>query len=87
MGNIWYIRYNGDFSGGQFQLKKLGKDIAIGAGTGLRMDLSFITIRLDYAYKVKDPAPDIEDAASQNRWFYKWDWNNGQVQLGINYAF
>ena len=85
IGNVWFRRYNPDFPGGEFKLNKLGKDIAIGLGTGLRVDFGFLNIRLDYAYKVKDPSPDtIEE---QNKWFYKWQLNNGQFQLGVNYPF
>jgi len=70
-----------------FKLSRLGKDIAIGMGTGLRLDFTFFIIRLDYAYKVKDPSPDILNQDTQNKWFYDWKPLNGQLQLGINYPF
>jgi outer membrane protein assembly factor BamA len=85
IGNVWFRRYNPDFPGGEFKFNKLWKDIAIGLGTGLRIDFGFLNIRLDYAFKVKDPSPDrIEE---QNKWFYQWQFNNGQFQLGVNYPF
>jgi outer membrane protein insertion porin family len=87
IGNIWFLRNNPDFEGGDFpdSFSKLGKDIAIGMGTGLRLDFGFLKIRLDYAYKVKDPTPD--NLGAQNKWFYDWGLFNGQVQLGIDYPF
>ena len=85
MGNVWFRRYNPDFPEGEFKLNKLWKDIAIGLGTGLRVDFGFLNIRLDYAYKVKDPSPD--DIIKQNKWFYDWKLGNGQFQLGVNYPF
>jgi outer membrane protein assembly factor BamA len=68
-------------------LNKLWKDIAIGTGTGLRVDFSFLKLRFEYAYKVKNPTPDASHPDEQNKWFYNWQWNNGQFQLGIDYPF
>jgi outer membrane protein assembly factor BamA len=85
MGNVWFLRKNDDFPGGEFRLSKLWKDIAIGAGTGIRIDFGFFLVRLDYAYKIKDPSPD--NAAIQNKWLHNWTLLSGQVQLGVNYPF
>ena len=87
IGNVWFLRKNPDFPNGEFALNKLWKDIAIGVGTGLRVDFGLFLIRLDYAYKVKDPSPDEAHAAFQNKWFYDWKLLNGQFQLGVNYPF
>ena len=87
MGNVWFLRKNPDFVNGEFNINRLWKDIAIGVGTGFRWDFGFLKARFDYAYKVKNPSPDIADPTSQNKWFYKWQLKNGQFQLGINYPF
>lgn len=89
IGNVWFLRDNPDFPGGRIPgtVQKFFKDIAIGLGTGLRVDFGFFKFRLDYAYKVKDPTPDLEKALSQNKWFYGWGLFNGQLQLGIDYPF
>lgn len=81
-GNVWYLRYNEDFPDGQFKLHKLWKDLAIGVGTGLRVDIGFFLIRVDYAFKMKDPSPD--DIAKQNKFFAD---KRGVVQLGVTYPF
>ena len=88
VGNVWFLRNNPDFPDGEFpdSFSKLWKDIAIGVGTGLRVDLStFLKIRLDYAYKLKDPTP--ETLSAQNKWAHGWQLFNGQLQLGIDYPF
>ncbi|MBB1284259.1 BamA/TamA family outer membrane protein [Flavisolibacter sp. BT320] len=87
MGNVWFLRENPDFPGGEFprSFDKFWKDLAIGTGTGLRLDFGFLKVRLDYSYKVKDPTP--ADLAAQNKWFYKWKPFEGQLQLGIDYPF
>jgi outer membrane protein insertion porin family len=89
VGNVWFLRRNNDFPDGQFPdtFDKLWKDIAIGAGTGLRVDFGFLKLRMDYAYRVKDPSPDILKSDTQNKWFYNWKLLNGQFQLGIDYPF
>ena len=85
VGNVWFLQKNPDFPNGDFRLYRLWKDLAIGTGTGLRIDFGFIKARFDYAYKVKDPSPDTIEA--QNKWFYGWRPLNGQFQLGIDYPF
>ncbi|MFL5742056.1 MAG: BamA/TamA family outer membrane protein [Flavisolibacter sp.] len=87
IGNVWFLRKNGDFVNGEFNINRLWTDIAIGAGTGFRIDFGFLKARFDYAYKVKNPSPDAAEAESQNKWFYNWQLLNGQFQLGINYPF
>ena len=87
IGNIWFIRKNNDFVNGEFNLSRLWTDIGIGAGTGIRANLGFLKLRLDYSYKAKNPSPDPIDAASQNKWFANWDLFSGQVNLGIGYPF
>jgi hypothetical protein len=44
-------------------------------------------IRLDYAYKVRDPSPSEENAAYQNKWFAYQFFKGAQFQLGIGYPF
>lgn len=87
IGNVWFLRDNPDFPGGRIpgSFQKFWKDIAIGLGTGLRVDFGFFKFRLDYAYKVKNPTPEKPEA--QNKWFYDWSLLNGQLQLGIDYPF
>jgi outer membrane protein assembly factor BamA len=85
IGNVWFLREAPGFPGGEFRFSKLWKDLAIGVGTGLRIDFGFFLVRLDYAYKAKDPSP--ETLAAQNKWFYNWGPLKGQLQLGINYPF
>jgi outer membrane protein insertion porin family len=92
VGNIWYLRNNPDFENsldeknGQFKFNKLGRDLAVGVGTGLRIDLNYFLLRLDYAFKAKDPAQE-----TNKQWFNNWGFKegqeNGQFQLGVTYPF
>ncbi len=86
VGNVWFMKKAvGRPDEEVFNFSRLGKDIAIGAGFGMRVDFNFFVIRFDYSYKVKDPSP--ADASRQNKWFNNWEFFNGQFQLGISYPF
>ncbi len=87
IGNVWFRRTNPDFPNGHFTFDKFYKDLGVGIGTGLRIDFNFFLLRLDYAVKAKDPSPHIDNAASQNKWFYNLKPFKGTLQLGINYPF
>jgi outer membrane protein insertion porin family len=86
IGNIWYNNDLGTpdlFKDAAFQLRNIYRDIAVAAGTGLRVGVSYFIIRLDWAYKIKDP----RYAAFNNGWFYDVRLLKGQLQLGVNYPF
>ena len=85
IGNIWYMRKNEAFPDGEFKFNKLLKDLAVGAGTGLRIDFGLFLVRVDFAYKLKDPSP--EDPSKQNVFFPYRKLNDAQIQLGVNYPF
>lgn len=95
MGNVWFKRVNEDFDSGEFHIRYLWRDLGVGMGTGLRIDFGLLKLRFDFAYKAKDPSPDIAEKEAQNVWFYKWrpglgDKNGrrgAQFQIGIDYPF
>lgn len=87
VGNIWFLKKGAGPAETVFSFSRLPKDIAIDVGAGLRIDFNFFVVRLDYAYKAKDPSPDLAHAADQNKWFYGWKPFGGQLQIGIGYPF
>jgi outer membrane protein assembly factor BamA len=85
IGNIWGRKpiATDTTGGGDFQLNRFFKEFAVGAGTGLRLDFNYFLIRLDWAYKIRDP----QRKEYSDRWFYGLSLGSGQFQLGINYPF
>jgi outer membrane protein assembly factor BamA len=87
IGNIWLMKKNNAFPDGEFAFDRFFKEFAIDAGIGLRIDLSFFVIRLDYALKIHDPA------RRENAWtFLSWNnfhlfTNDATFVLGIGYPF
>ena len=87
IGNVWFIRSNTDFPDAILTASKFLKDLAVGIGTGVRLDFDFFLIRFDYGLKVKNPTPEPYNVAGQNKWFYNFNPLGGIIQLGINYPF
>jgi len=56
-GNVWLRENDAAREGGQFT-NDFYKSIAVGAGIGFRFDYSYFVIRLDMAYKFRNPYPD-----------------------------
>jgi len=86
-GNIWNRHLSdslyGKDKGSDFKFDRFYKELAVDAGTGLRLDFDYFLIRFDWAYKLKDP----QRLYDSNKWFYKMRLGDGQFQLGINYPF
>ncbi|WP_300601372.1 BamA/TamA family outer membrane protein [Niabella sp.] len=87
VGNVWLLKKDAGLPDEIFKLGRLGTDLAIGSGAGVRVDLGFFVIRLDYAYKVKDPSPSPENASYQNKFFAYPFIKGSQLQIGIGYPF
>lgn len=79
-GNIWSL--NNNSSKTQFKFDRFLKQIGVGSGFGIRFDLTFVVARLDFAYKIHDPAYPEGD-----RWFKNVKLLSPQLQFGINYPF
>lgn len=54
-GNVWAMRDDGYRTGSQLQLKNLLKETALGTGIGIRYDLDFFVIRLDWGVALHLP--------------------------------
>lgn len=85
VGNVWYRNTLNDANlvGSDFALNKIYKDLAVDAGTSLRIDFDYFLIRFDWAYKLKNPA----HTEARDGWFYNLELLKGQFQLGVNYPF
>jgi len=82
-GNIWRLHPDQAKPNGEFLLDQFYKQIAIGGGIGLRWDLSFFVLRLDFAAPIRDPK-----YADGDRWTYdKQPWRQLVVNFGIGYPF
>jgi outer membrane protein assembly factor BamA len=83
-GNIWTIKEYTNQPGGYFQWDTFYKELAIGAGLGLRIDLNFLILRFDAGIKVYNPARE-----EGKRWvlFKESFWENSTGYIAIGYPF
>lgn len=88
-GNIWLVNEDEELPGGKFS-KDFLKEIAVGAGFGLRLDFSILILRLDLAMPLRVPYyPENE------RWMFdridfgnsQWRKDNLILNIAIGYPF
>jgi hypothetical protein len=77
----------GDSSSEVFNFSRMFKDLGVGIGTGIRLDFGFFVVRMDYSYKAKDPSPNKNNAAKQNKLFAYKFFEGSQFQIGLSYPF
>ena len=90
-GNVWYT--NEDFNGveefneifrdSRFRLKNLFNDMALGTGVGLRYDLGFLVLRLDWGYALHVPY----DTGKSGYFNVKGFKDNQTLHFAIGYPF
>ena len=54
VGNVWLVSENDDLPGGKFT-KDFYKELAMGSGIGLRLNIQSFAIRLDYSVPFRTP--------------------------------
>lgn len=85
-GNIWTFRDDPDRPGSQFKFNKFLDDIAVGTGLGLRFDIKFVLLRIDFGLKLRDP-----QKTTGSKWIplsrpYNFK-NDVTAVVGIGYPF
>ena len=81
-GNIWNVLDDVENPKATFDSFDSLKDIAVGAGIGLRYDFGFFILRLDTGFKAYNPTYSIN-----NRWLKDFNFSNAVYNFGINYPF
>lgn len=81
-GNVWTYNANPSMPNGEFKFNTFYKQIALDAGFGLRIDVSFLILRVDLAYAMRNPYPD----ENNNYWRFGKG-GNWKLNLGIGYPF
>lgn len=89
-GNIWLARKTSGFPEGEFRLSKLGREMAVSTGMGLRFDLAgFFIFRADAAFPIKKPYGSnsgwvVDEIALGSQ---QWRRNNIILNVAIGYPF
>ncbi len=83
IGNVWLLKEDPNYAGGEFEFNDFISELAIDAGLGIRFDFSFFIFRLDAAVKIRDPSQPIDQ-----RWVIgSTGLRNIMWNFGIGYPF
>lgn len=88
-GNVWRLNPVPTLPGGHFDVNRFYKEIAVGSGYGIRLDFSFLILRLDAGFKVYDPGRDLNERFSLNSIADIDPLNSNKTlwNIGIGYPF
>lgn len=89
-GNVWMLKSNPANTGSPFMFSKFMNEIAVGAGMGIRIDVSFFILRFDLAMPLRKPW--LEE---NHRWVINqikfdssaWRKDNLILNVAIGYPF
>lgn len=88
-GNIWLQNENPDKPGAAFS-KNFLKELAMGAGVGVRIDITLFVLRLDLAFPIRDPSKLPGERLLLNQIDFTsqaWRRENLILNLAIGYPF
>jgi len=89
-GNVWLLKSNASTMGSPFSFSGFAGELAVGAGVGLRIDVSFFLLRFDLAMPLRKPWLEKND-----RWVLdkinfaspSWRSENLILNVAIGYPF
>ena len=83
LGNVWYLRDTEDSNPEEvFHFNKFYKQLGFNTGLGLRIDATFVILRIDLGLQLHNPGrPEGE------RWIHNFKWNNMALNFGVGYPF
>lgn len=87
VGNVWNLKYENTAEGrlGAFRLNDFYKSLAADWGAGLRVNLNFILLRVDFGMKLRDPSlAEGSRLIGPDKWLLR---GNNAFHFGIGYPF
>lgn len=84
VGNIWYVRTNpSEYSSeAVFHFDDFYKQLGFNTGLGLRLDIKFAVLRLDWGIQLHNP-----NKPAGERWIHNFRWKNTALNFGVGYPF
>ncbi len=82
-GNVWLTKEDENRPGGNIDLSRIAREIALGTGFGLRYDLSFLVIRFDVGVGLHAPY----DTGHSGYYNMGKFWNSLGFHLAVGYPF
>lgn len=84
VGNIWFLRNNASEYAPEavFHLRNFYKQLGFNTGLGIRLDIKFAILRLDWGIQLHNP-----DKPVGERWIHNFKWSNTALNFGVGYPF
>ena len=84
LGNIWYTKSNPDEYAEEavFHFDNFYKQLGFNTGLGLRLDIKFAVLRLDWGIQLHNP-----NRPAGERWIHNFSWKNTALNFGVGYPF
>jgi outer membrane protein assembly factor BamA len=84
VGNIWFMRSSPTEYPEEavFHFDSFYKQLAFNTGLGLRLDIKFAVLRLDWGIQLHNPG-----RAAGERWIHNFKWANTALNFGVGYPF
>ena len=82
-GNVWYLRDTEDNNPEEvFHFDNFYRQLGLNTGVGLRIDVTFIVLRLDLGIQLHNPGRPVGE-----RWIHNFKWKNMALNFGVGYPF
>ena len=82
-GNVWGVRNDGYRTGAKFKFKNILDEMAVGTGIGVRYDLEFLVLRLDWGVGIHLPYD-----TTRSGYYNIPKFKDGQsIHLAVGYPF
>ena len=74
--------YSGESEDTVFRFDRFYKQLGFNTGLGLRFDIKFAVLRLDWGIQLHNP-----NNPSGERWIHNFKWKNTALNFGVGYPF
>ncbi len=82
-GNVWLMRADDFHPGGEITRSKFFKDVALGTGFGIRYDMEFLILRLDWGIGIHAPY----DTGKRGYYNIPKFWKGTGIHFAVGYPF
>jgi outer membrane protein assembly factor BamA len=84
LGNVWYLGGSEAQvpADGVFHFDKFYKQLGFNTGIGIRLDIDFAILRLDWGIQLHNP-----NRPEGERWISNFKWKNTSLNFGVGYPF
>ncbi len=84
LGNVWYMKNDANTyeEGSTFSFDTFYEQLGFNTGFGLRLDIQFAVLRLDWGIQLHNPNEAVGD-----RWISGFDFAKTAINFGVGYPF